>query len=657
MKSLQKIFIFTFWGVFMPFIVWGQRDSTLQLQSITIKGHHFEVEQHQKINRQEIDEIAPIDLGELLQYMTGITIKNYGGVGSMKTLSYRGMGGEHTRLLIDGTPVSNPQSGQINFANIPTNTALQIQLVNQGSDKLLPVSALVKGNVILLNTFNQSFSPHLLSLRSTLSLGSFGQKEGFLALKKGGATNFISLSGNYRKYEGDYPYRLPFGQNDNSSLRRNNAMRDYSLALGTGFRWKTNKTHQVVKAFGKIYDIQQELPGAVVLYNNLARATLSTKRIRTGITYQLHSKKFDLSSFFNYAYYYLHYHDSNYLNTQGYLDNLYATNSLSGGIHARYKWRFLSFHLGDAINADAMTNNRNLGLPQRISNTAMAKIRFNQTYFYVEAGLFHQLFYDYNTAEQHRAIYTKIHPQIGIYTSDKLLKDFQFYIWYKPSSRAPSFNELYYSQIGNLHLNPEEANQINLGVHFIKKIHPITISITGNVFKNKVKNKILSLPTKNLFVWSIQNIGEVNCFGGDLQFQITVPILKNWEIKWQAGASYQKVLDVSDSGSPSYKDQIAYTPQLTGNTLFSIRYKTFGIHFSGLYIGDRYSLNENILANYLPSYFVFDVAGSYALKLKEKHHLKIYLGIKNIGDNSYNFVRYFVAPPRNYYLKISYAFH
>ena len=179
----------------------------------------------------------------------------------------------------------------------------------------------------------------------------------------------------------------------------------------------------------------------------------------------------------------------------------------------------------------------------------------------------------------------------------------------------------------------------------------------SNLFKNLVSNKIIALPTQNLFVWSIQNLGRVDVFGGDIHINVNMTLNENWKFNLQSGASYQKAIDISNEDSPTYRDQIAYTPALTGNAMASVHYKTSGLHFTGLYIGERYSLNENVSGNRLDPYLIFDLSANYSFKLKDKQEFMLHAGIKNLGDTSYNFIKYFVMPGRNYFIKLSYEFN
>lgn len=642
--------------LFAPFFLLSQKDTTV-FNEVVVKGTHLKMEQNTTLNESQIEQLAPNDLGSLLQYINGITIKNYGGIGGMKTLSHRGLGGEHTQLIIDGLPVSDPQNGQTNLANIQLNNVEEVSLSHNNTHLLVPVSGLIKGSSVQMKTFDQQFSPYRFAVRSSFTIGSFGQKVGFVGLKKGGEKSFVSLTGGYRTYDGDYPYKLQFGNETHEVERRNNALEDYHVGLGAGYKWKTGITRHQIKFSGKLSAIDQELPGAVILYNNMAQETLKTENSSVGLNYSLYNSRFSLKAFTQYSNRFLHYHDPTYLNSDGFLDNQYTTNSVISGIHLRYKLKDLTFHVGNDFGYDVLKSSRSLGEPKRITNTAMVKVKYQTKYVSVEASLFSQSFYDENSIQAHREDYNKVHPQVSFFTSDQLFKNLQLFIWYKPSSRAPSFNELYYSQVGNKSLVPEESSQINLGTRYIRAFKKVDFQIQGNVFKNLVNDKILALPTQNLFVWSIQNIGKVDIYGGDIHLSAGFRLNEKWKLKLQTGVSYQKALDISNEASPTFGHQIAYTPSLTGNALVSLLYKKAGLHFTTLYIGERYSLNENISGNRLDPYLVFDLSANYSFKLKEKQQLKLHTGVKNLGNTSYNFIKYYVMPGRNYFIKLSYEFN
>ncbi|PKR81304.1 hypothetical protein CW751_04395 [Brumimicrobium salinarum] len=654
-NSAVHLIVFTFVVVlFAPFVSSSQSDTT-NFEEVTIRGKHFKAAQKSKIDAAEISHLAPHDLGTLLQFINGLTIKNYGSIGGMKTLSHRGLGGEHTQLVIDGIPINNPQNGQVNLANISPNNLMHVEVSHQNNNELVPVSSLIKSSAVHLKTFDQQFSTSPIALRGSFTLGSFGQKEAFASIKQGGDKYFVSLTGGVRAYTGDYPYQINFGAQEIEAIRRNNALNDYHITLGGGYKWRLKNTHHFITSKIKSSSISQELPGAVILYNNMAEEELTTKNTAAQINYRLVSKQWNFKAFAKYNQRFLHYYEPNALNSDGFIDNQYLTHSASSGFHIRYRLNNFAFHAGNDFLYDHLESSRELGRPTRLSNTSMLKVNYSAKHFIISAGVFSQYFIDQNESQTHRNNYQKIHPQISIFTSDELFTNLQLLAWYKPSSRAPSFNELYYSQVGSKSLKPEESSQVNLGFKYIKPYKKLSLQLMGNAFKNEVKEKILALPTQNLFVWSIQNIGKVKILGGDLNLKLQYDWNKDWETGVQVGASYQYAVDISDKNTPTFNHQIAYTPQWTGNAMLNIRFKLLNIHFSSLYIGERFSLNENIAGNRLSSYLTLDCSASYAFELPKNNTITLQVGVKNLTNASYNFIKYYVMPGRNYFLKIAYG--
>jgi outer membrane cobalamin receptor len=228
-------------------------------------------------------------------------------------------------------------------------------------------------------------------------------------------------------------------------------------------------------------------------------------------------------------------------------------------------------------------------------------------------------------------------------------------ISFKKTYRLPSFGELYYHQIGNTNLKPELVYQSNIGSTF--KVSSINTEIMVDAYRNYVEDKIVAIPTKNLFVWSIQNVGKVEVNGFDLNMLFSTTISRT-KSTLKLGYSYQSVIDVTNPVSPTYGHQIAYLPKhsLHGElTVILNEWVQFGCN--SVYNSTRYSLNENIVFNEVASFLVSDIFLTTTLSLKKNHVLKVGMTVKNCLNSSYESIRSFVMPGRNYLLSVSYAFH
>ena len=111
-----------------------------------------------------------------------------------------------------------------------------------------------------------------------------------------------------------------------------------------------------------------------------------------------------------------------------------------------------------------------------------------------------------SSAGMHR----KLSPYIGVSFKPFAAEEFHVRFFYKDIFRLPSFNDLYYGQTGNINLKPENARQLNVGITYTKQICDFIpyLTLTADAYVNRVTDKIVAIPTKNLFVWSMVNLGS-----------------------------------------------------------------------------------------------------------------------------------------------------
>lgn len=93
---------------------------------------------------------------------------------------------------------------------------------------------------------------------------------------------------------------------------------------------------------------------------------------------------------------------------------------------------------------------------------------------------------------------------------------------------------------------------------------------TVDAYHNKVTDKIVATPTKNLFIWSMVNLGKVDIKGIDATASLSLQPLDKLRINLSGNYTYQRALDVTNSNPNSpegkvYKHQIAYTPRVSAS--------------------------------------------------------------------------------------------
>jgi outer membrane cobalamin receptor len=218
----------------------------------------------------------------------------------------------------------------------------------------------------------------------------------------------------------------------------------------------------------------------------------------------------------------------------------------------------------------------------------------------------------------------------------------------------PSFSELYYNSIGNANLKPEQADQISLGKTLTIRNSKSQFVNRANVYYNQVRDKIVAIPTKNLFVWSMQNVGKVAILGFEESAEWCYTLSQNWSTCVVLNYTFQHVSDITERDSPTYQHQIAYVPKHSGNVDLTVKRKNTGLRISNFASSLRYSLNENIPANQVDGYWLTDVAVFTKLPIRN-HDIRLQFTLKNTFNSSYAIVRYYVMPGRSFLISLNYA--
>ncbi|MDE6403819.1 MAG: TonB-dependent receptor plug domain-containing protein, partial [Muribaculaceae bacterium] len=69
----------------------------------------------QALRGEELERLNSNNIADALRYFAGVQVKDYGGVGGIKTVNIRSMGTNHTGVVYDGVQLGNAQNGQIDL--------------------------------------------------------------------------------------------------------------------------------------------------------------------------------------------------------------------------------------------------------------------------------------------------------------------------------------------------------------------------------------------------------------------------------------------------------------------------------------------------------------------------------------------------------------
>ena len=149
-------------------------------------------------------------------------------------------------------------------------------------------------------------------------------------------------------------------------------------------------------------------------------------------------------------------------------------------------------------------------------------------------------------------------------------RDFSVRGFVKNNFRMPTFNDLYYAEVGNSNLRPEKATQYDLGATYTAKICKTGIvTLKADGYYNVVRDKIIAYPKGQQFRWTMLNLGKVHITGVDFEAHGQMQISKV-KAGLRLQYTYQRAVDVTDENDSYYKHQIPYIPKHSGSAIADI---------------------------------------------------------------------------------------
>ena len=106
-------------------------DSIQQLSEVVVVANRYrEVIPSQKLSGEKLEALNSFSVADAIRYFSGIQIKDYGGVGGLKTVDIRSMGTNHMGVFYDGIQLGNAQNGQIDLGKFSLDNIEEISLYN-----------------------------------------------------------------------------------------------------------------------------------------------------------------------------------------------------------------------------------------------------------------------------------------------------------------------------------------------------------------------------------------------------------------------------------------------------------------------------------------------------------------------------------------------
>lgn len=643
--------------IIIPSPAQNRLDSIQILEEIVITAKSYkEIIPAQRLTGKELESLSSHSIADALRYFSGIQIKDYGGVGGIKTVNIRSMGTNHLGVFYDDIQLGNAQNGQIDLGQYSLDNIEEISLFNgQKSDIFQSAKDFCSAGAIYLHTRKPEFKKgKFYNLKGNIRFGSFGvlNPSALIELKLSENTSF-SLNAEWLKGNGKYKFRYrrinPAGEiaYDTTAVRKNGDINATRIELG--INRKTDSSEWNIKAYN--YNSERGIPGAIV--NNVWRRgerIWDTNSFIQGMATKIFSNILKTQFKSKYAHYRTHYVNND--DKQIKIDNLYKQKefyvSISNLLSILPNWDIsLAYDFQwNSLEADMW----GFVWPVRYSNMLSLATAFNWKGIKVQASGVGVFIHDKIKEQQAPSPKRVLTPAIFVSYKPFKYHDFSLRAFAKESFRMPTFNDLYYADMGNSQLEPETAYQYNIGLAY-NRINTNTfineIKAQTDIYYNYVKNKIIAYPKGQQFRWTMLNLGKVNIKGIDASLQTTIRLYKEMKMTIRLQYTYQEAIDVTNPEDNYYKDQIPYIPWHSGSAIANFSYKCWLLNYSFIYVGERYNQQENIRYNHTQPWYTSDISLTYRFKLKDISS-KICLEVNNLLSQDYDVILNYPMPKRNY---------
>ena len=627
----------------------------------------------QRISSRELESVNGV--AEAVRRFAGVQIRDYGGVGGLKTVNVRSLGSEHTGVFIDGIQVDNAQNMQVDLGRFSTDDIRGVSLYSgQKVSPLQSAREYSSASALYLESAAPVFRGHdSNNLRMAVGAGSFGTfspaftwehlfRNG-LSFRLGGEG--VASDGSYRFHVKDfrqYPDGTVAGY-DTTMVRQNCDLRGVRLdgrlysPYGSLSSWDVHAYY---------YDSERGLPGPV--YKKAGEYPLSLDRQSDRDAFLQGRWSRPLGSVWSVAargklsFSHLGYVDFpelrpetasarfNYLNHSAYI-----SGSAMARLGRRMKLNFAQDFQYDYLDSDM----RDFAYPGRLSSWSCVSSVGGFGNFETSAALLSLNVFDsfLSGGERHDARRSVVMPSAVLRW--KPSSRFSMNGFAKRSYRMPTFNDLYYTTVGSKTLDPEDAIQFDLGaVWMAVRSSRDTLALKVDVYRNYLKNKIIAVPTSNQFRWSMYNLGKVAVFGADVVADYSHSIGKGL-----FGVTARYTLQLAKDRTPgsgtekplTWNGQIPYIPVHSGSMNLSGALSGWRADVTFFATGERYTTSANLPAYRIDPWATLDAALSKTLALRSGS-LRFKISLNNLLNEQYEIVDNYPMPGFNFLFKVEYYY-
>ena len=618
-------------------------DSAHLLNNVEVIANRKPLATTQTLAGSKLQALSSTSIADALKYFAGVQIKDYGGLGGLKTINVRSLGSQHVGVYIDGIRITNAQNGTVDLGKFSLSTLESVSLYNANKlDNCQSASEYASGATVYMQTRR----PTSDSIAVLGGIGSFHTYRGRMNLQfnRKGWSGFID--GEYLNSKGDYPFRYKSEFEDTVGRRKNSDIEYFRIE---GALFKGGFASHLY-----CYVSERGCPGGIVRrlsdkYTNVGREW--DKDIFAQVSWHhtynhMHTVKINAK----YTHEYLRY-NTNYPENQNTakVDNHYYQNdAFASAAYAMRPWGWLSINVGyDARMSWLDADLKRFSSVRRLDQKAVAAIMAEWRGFRLAASALYQHYKDHTKLKVGAADpLQKVTPSVTIgYNWHGLSAR----AWYKCIFRAPTLNDLYYTQAGNRNLKPEYTRQWDLGLEYNYFNNRWMAQAQADVYINHIDDRIVCLPLKGTYTWSMMNYGKTFCRGLNATLQGQY-MAGSWTLSLLTSFTLQDDLNrTNPDNEDTYNKPICYSPKFSCGITAIAAWRWLSLTISELHVGERmwsYADPEDVLKPY----------DNVDLKITGRwRNFTASLEINDLFDVQYEHIQRYPLPGRAFYFTLSYS--
>ncbi|MBU3742177.1 MAG: TonB-dependent receptor [Candidatus Kapabacteria bacterium] len=571
-----------------------------------------------------LQRLAPPTVSDVMHVVPGVHVRQYGGLGGLRTVSVRGGGTAQTLVLVQGIRLSSVQNGTVDLGLIPTSMIGSIDVIRGGAAALYGTNA-VSGVVDL-----RLHTPSTSQAWCTVGGGSFDQTD----LRAGGTarlgTTSVTAAVDMMRADGTYPFGMRY---DGKTYEVNRVNADVSNISGmahvSGASWNV---------VTMLRHAQRGVPGPLV--DGLltpSRARLHDDDGVVGVLIRLLEKgAWQMSAtgslrvldqwFFD--------PDATVMGPRG-IDERYVQRDAMTSILLQYA---SAAHLVRTRIEAGVADLRGRMLQPDVGSHVIRRSAAAATEwqwlpgFAADATLRAAL-----RADVISDVGTAVSPLLALQW--RLAESTMLRASYSYDFRAPSFNELYYLNYGTAGLRPERSHTVNLG---LATALTSWLHADADVFAMRTTDQILAVPTSAVAT-SAMNIGRTASQGLELGLRASLlddAVLTHWSYTLQ---------DVRDrTGSPGIDGTLLpYVPQEMISLGATYARGDVQASLQWSYVSHRYAQSGEAWPSLLPAYHLLS-AGLGIRATMQALGIDLRLQADNLLDARYDVILGYPMPGRSF---------